>query len=58
MEQCLFCRHFRADIEDEDGLGECRRFPPVVVADEDGAYSAFPLIDEEQVCGEFQRKLN
>ena len=58
MDQCLFCRHFRADIEDADGLGECRRYPPVVVSDEDGPYSVFPLIDEDQVCGEFSRKVN
>lgn len=56
MEQCLFCEHFRADVEG-DGLGECRRFPPVVVADEEGPYSMFPLIEEVEVCGEFKRKV-
>lgn len=58
MDQCLVCAHFLADVEDEEGLGQCRRYPPVVVADENGPYSVFPLIDEEQACGEFAGKVS
>lgn len=57
-DQRLFCRYFLTDIEDEDGLGQCRRNPPVLIADEDGPYSTFPLIEESEWCGEFKRKVN
>lgn len=58
MDQCLFCANFLADVEDEEGLGQCRRYPPVVIQDEDGPYSTFPLVTETEVCGEFRRRVN
>lgn len=56
-DQCLFCRHFRADADGED-VGECRRYPPVMIADEGGEYSAFPLVGEDAGCGEFVRRVS
>lgn len=56
-EQCLFCQHFQADVEDSEGIGQCRRYPPAWIADEDGPYSAFALVDESASCGEFKRRV-
>ena len=51
---CQHCRHYTAA---EGGIGECRRYPPTLVADEEGTYSAFPHVAEDAVCGEFSRKV-
>lgn len=55
-EQCLFCQHFQADAEDADGIGQCRRYPPVWVADDEEAYCTFSIVAEDAFCGEFKRR--
>ena len=57
---CKNCRHYCAyvyefdHIENSDSLvsdyGECRRFPPKLVAAEE---SGFPVVEENLWCGEF-----
>ena len=57
---CKNCRHFCAyvyefdDDPSEDLLvsdyGECRRFPPKLVASEE---QGFPVVEEHMWCGEF-----
>jgi hypothetical protein len=47
--------------EDEDSIGECRRYPPQVItlADEDGTMtpvSIFPASEADHWCGEHQEQ--
>lgn len=58
--RCKSCRYFCPYVydfgEDEPNggmvsdYGECRRFPPKLVADEE---SGFPVVEENAWCGEF-----
>lgn len=56
MPKCETC----AFIEREPGsdAGYCRRYPPVVVVSEEGEYSAFPVIEVQDFCGEYKRRTN
>jgi hypothetical protein len=48
-DSCRICRFF--------AYGECRRFPPQVVRQQDGMIgSDFPMIHPDGWCGEFQKK--
>ena len=57
---CKNCRHYAAYIYENDvgghtdqltsDYGECRRFPPQVVQEEQ---SNFPIVDDTTWCGEF-----
>ena len=65
MERCRECRfwHFD-DLEPKQALtyGECRRFPPVRVQSYEALSpleeSSWPLVEEEEWCGEFSRTTN
>lgn len=51
---CPQCRHFRRIPDTEEGFGTCRRYPPQVIADDDGdPASVFPLVNANACCGEF-----
>jgi hypothetical protein len=53
-EQCRFC--FEDRVMD---CHRCRRFPPVLVIEEDGSYFRFPMVDpEKDWCGELKPPLN
>jgi hypothetical protein len=58
-----FCGNcvFWANDEEEESIGECRRYPPQVItlADEDGTMtpvSVFPASEVDQWCGEHQEE--
>ena len=58
-DQCLFCRHFVHDGDDQQpDIGFCRRYPPQLVMDDGEPMSAFPLVSEDESCGEFCRRTN
>lgn len=50
---CATCKHFHPH-----GEGVCRRFPKQVFwnSNRGGSDSAFPHVEEDQWCGEFQAK--
>lgn len=56
MPKCETC----AFIEREPGAdaGYCRRYPPQVVATEEGEWSAYPVIEIRDFCGEYRRRTN
>ncbi|MGE5650955.1 MAG: high-potential iron-sulfur protein [Bacillota bacterium] len=56
MPRCGSCVFYQADPGDEAGY--CRRFPPVVLPDEGGNSSAYPVVIPDDWCGEFTRKVN
>lgn len=45
-----------SDPADDDG--QCRRLPPTVLQDEEGVYSAFPLVPLRWFCRAFSRKVH
>ena len=47
---CKACR-YRLTDEDRNGVGQCRRYPPVVVA---GQGTVFPETTDDEWCGEFR----
>lgn len=54
---CKNCLHYKA----EDGIemlhewGTCLRYPPGVVTDDEGAsFSMFPIVNEDERCGEWK----
>lgn len=53
---CAACRHFSpADHTTDEGAGECRKNPPVIVqVGVDLFRSAFPDVAETDWCGEFE----
>lgn len=55
MPKCGTCTFFQG--EPGDIAGYCRRYPPVVVPDDDGNASAYPVIEIADWCGEFKRRL-
>lgn len=55
MPKCSTCSFMQA--EPGADAGYCRRFPPVVVAADGGEYSAFPVIEHNDWCGEYRRRL-
>ncbi len=67
MSTCKTCRHFHPDpVESDPGQGQCRRFPPTLVAvvttqihdvtnkpvQQIVPISRFPITSEELACGE------
>ncbi len=57
MPACVSCAFFHAEPKDE--LGFCRRYPPSLIALEDGDYDCmYPIVDRKEWCGEFIRKVN
>lgn len=54
MDDCLIkcenCAHYKQES------ATCHRYPPVSVLMEEGPYWAFPEVDPEDHCGEFQGK--
>lgn len=56
---CTHCK-FYAPVEDSGTVldyGACRRHPPVPLVDGDGdVISAFPAVDESDVCGDWSPK--
>lgn len=60
LKSCINCRHYRPYFYDlnvdndadqlEADYGECRRFPPKLVAPEE---SGFPIVENSSWCGEF-----
>ena len=66
-ECCGRCRHVMVDYGTGAPEFFCRRFPPVpfpvIVVTPDGprqagAVSNWPVVREDQVCGEFKRKIH
>jgi len=55
-ESCGHCHHWQGN--DARDYGYCRRFPPAVVASEDGPEFAHPVTECSETCGEFKRRLN
>lgn len=56
---CKFCKYYLPmnyvldeDIEIQADLGECVRYPPKVI-DNDDLNDRFPVVSEENWCGEF-----
>lgn len=57
MPNCKGCSFFLSDPKDV--LGECRRYPPVVLYIGDNDFdSSFPLSSADEWCGEFIRRVN
>lgn len=60
LETCKDCRFSNfeeyevEDITYKEPYGVCRRFPPHRI---DSEISGFPIVDEENWCGEFQKNL-
>lgn len=57
---CFTCRHWKRleDVDQmpaEDLLGDCMRFPPVVIGinDEDEVVQGIPITEARHYCGEF-----
>lgn len=58
MSQCSKCKFYLADDSMPAGEGLCRRFPPTVMAAEEGYNSVFPPMRDGGWCGEFKPRLN
>lgn len=56
MPKCSTCVFMQ--IEPGADAGYCRRYPPKVIAAEEGEYSAFPVVETADWCGEFVRRTN
>lgn len=56
MPKCASCA-FVEMVPGED-VGYCRRLPPQVVWSDEGEFSAFPVIEVKDWCGEFKRRLS
>lgn len=54
-ERCAHCRYFSVEAGEE--MGECHRYPPAIMADDEGTYSSFPDIACFAWCGEFKRRV-
>jgi len=58
VEQCSNCKFYDTEDYEIDGIsyertfGVCRRFPPRRI---DGTVSAFPIIEDDWWCGEYQK---
>lgn len=52
---CSVCIYFRKhDKKTDTVIGICRRYPPQIVIDNDGdPMSLWPLVDDQNFCGEF-----
>ena len=47
---CGICEYYTAEPRNDYGI--CRRFPPVVIVDEEGASFAQPAVFADDWCGE------
>jgi len=62
-ESCANCHFndiqivFFEDVGEQSPHNVCKRFPPQVVPTPDGAISLFPLIHDEDWCGEWAKKV-
>jgi hypothetical protein len=52
---CGNCAHWRKieSQSNDTAQGMCKRFPPIIVQSEDGAYSLYPQTESIDECGEF-----
>ena len=48
---CEDCHYFEADKEDES-IGVCRRYPPMLATDEQIGF--WPTVDIDDWCGEYK----
>lgn len=53
MPMCLTCAFFKSDNKTE--IGECHRYPPILLPDEHGVSFSFTLTAADDWCGEFVR---
>lgn len=51
---CSFCRFSYVGPGFGQGLLECRRYPPTIIADDEVDY--FPAVRNDYWCGEWQAK--
>lgn len=56
MPKCATCAFIQ--IAPGEEAGYCRRYPPQVVSSDEGEYSAFPVIEVSDFCGEYRRRTN
>lgn len=47
---CQRCKLFRPEGDD---FGMCHRYPPSLFMDEDGMNFTFPVVNNDDFCGEF-----
>lgn len=58
---CKECKFYLSDEYEQDGIsyqtpyGHCRRYPPTRV---DSYVSGFPLVEDEEWCGEFEKNFD
>jgi len=52
-QKCETCKFFKSA---GGTTGECRRYPPQCVADEDCAWERFPVLVADEWCGEYKEK--
>ncbi len=61
VEGCKHCSYYDTEDYEIDSVtyertyGECRRFPPRRI---DGVNSAFPIVEDDCWCGEYQKKFD
>lgn len=48
--QCASCAHWEGNPDGSAGF--CLRFPPVVVADDEGVSTVWPITEATERCGE------
>jgi hypothetical protein len=56
MPQCRTCAFYQAEQADEAGY--CRRYPPQFVTDDETIGWSFPVVVQDDWCGEFKRQCN
>ena len=54
--KCVRCTLYRAEKDEEFGL--CHRYPPIAMIDEGETVFAFPVLGEDDFCGEFRPLLS
>lgn len=58
---CMTCAYFireQATKTMQPEYGDCRRYPPTVVVDEEGMSSVWPLVEMTDGCGEWRARMN
>jgi len=53
LPRCGTCAFFESDKKTE--IGECHRYPPILLPDEQGVSFSFTLTAADDWCGEFVR---
>lgn len=55
LENCANCRFYKPSLI-SPGTGHCRRYPPTIIGFSDEGESAadYPVLDDEDWCGEHQ----